>query len=132
MNKALLGFAVGAVASTLLGGAAFAQKTEEVTVIGTRVVEKEVGREASGVRINEVSLSYGVSYAGLDLASAAGASELEKRVHEAASAACKETSHQRPLAHLTPDEPTCAKMAADKAMVKVHELVAAAGNKSVK
>jgi len=45
-------------------------------------------------------------------------------------AACKEISRQYPDS--TPSDDICAKAAADKAMVKVHELVAAAGKASAK
>jgi UrcA family protein len=124
-----VGVIVATVASALIGGIAIAQNTEEVTVQGTRAVSaKTVGRTASGVPIVDVSLAYGVSTAGLDLASHVGATELEKRVHDAAMAACKEISKQYPDA--TPSEADCAKAAADKAMVRVHELEAAAAKKS--
>jgi UrcA family protein len=104
---------------------AVAQNLQEVTVQGTRVVNtKTVGRTASGVPIVDVSLSYGVSTAGLDLASHVGAVELEKRVHDAAVAACHEIGKQYPDA--TPSEEDCAKAATGKAMVRVHELEAAA------
>jgi UrcA family protein len=58
--------------------------------------------------------------------SAAGAAEIEKRVNDAAKEACKEISAKRPLQQFTTSEAECAKAAADKAMVKVHELEAAA------
>jgi UrcA family protein len=122
---------VGVVASALLGSIAIAQNIEEVTVQGTRMLNaKTVGKTASGVPIVDVSLSYGVSTADLDLASHVGATELEKRVHDAAMAACKEISKQYPDA--TPSEADCAKAAADKAMVRAHELEAAAAKKSGK
>jgi len=88
---------------------------------------KSAGRTSTGVPILDVSLSYGVSTAGLDLASHVGALELEKRVHDAAMAACKEIGKQYPNA--TPSEDACAKAAADKAMVRAHELEAAAAGK---
>lgn len=127
-----MGIAVGAVASALVSSVAIAQQTEEVTVTATRMVEKTVGHAPSGAPIVNISLSYGVSYAGLDLASNAGATELEKRVNDAATAACKEISRAHPLGGLAPNDAACAKTAADEAMTKVHELVAAAGRKSAK
>jgi UrcA family protein len=133
MKTNLMGITVAAVASalTLISGIAVAQNLEEVTVQGTRMVNtKTAGRTASGIPIVDVSLSYGVSTAGLDLASYAGAMELEKRVRDAAMAACKEISKQYPDA--TPSEADCAKAAADKAMVKAHELETTAAKKSAK
>ena len=117
--------AAGAVASVLASGAAIAQNAEEVTVQAKRAVTaKVVGRTSSGVPIVDVSLSYGVSVAGLDLTSSAGADELSKRVNDAAQAACKEIGRQYPNAE--PSDAECAKAAADKAMVKANELVTAA------
>lgn len=129
--KTNLGVIVGIVASALIGSIAVAQNIEEVTVQATRMLStKTAGRTASGVPIVDVSLAYGVSTTGLDLASHVGAMELEKRVHDAAMAACKEISKQYPDA--TPSEADCAKAAAEKAMVRVHELEAAAAKKSGK
>jgi UrcA family protein len=65
-----------------------------------------------------------VSHSGLDLTSSAGIAALEKRVSDAALAACKEISRLHPAAK--PDDAACAKAAVDEAMVKVREVVAAA------
>jgi UrcA family protein len=124
--KTIMKVAVGAVVSALMGGIVVAQNIEEVNVQGTRMVTtKIVGKTASGVPINDVSLSYGVSTAGLDLASHAGFLELQKRVGDAASAACKELGKRYPAS--TPNDAGCTKAATEKAMVKVNELAAAAG-----
>ncbi len=132
MKTNLMGIAVAAVASALIGGTGVAQNLEEVTVQGTRIINtKTIGRHtAHGVPIVSVSLIYGVSTAGLDLASRSGAKELEQLVTDAARAACKEIRKQYPNG--TPNEADCAKAAADQAMVKVHELVTAAAMKSAK
>jgi len=133
MSRALSVILAGAAASVLVANLAVAVEMQEVVVSATRMlVETPAGRTSSGIPLIDISLSYGVSYAGLDLATHSGAMELEKRVHEAAKAACEEISHQRPLAHLTPSDSVCAKTAAEKAMVKVDELVAAAEKKGAK
>ena len=49
---------------------------------------------------------------------------------DAALAACKEIGHQYPSS--MPNDADCAKAAADKAMPKVNDLVAAAGKKAAK
>jgi len=131
MKKVLLSAAIGIAGSLWLGGVAVAQGTEEITVTAASVVQKDAGGAPGGARLLDMSLSYGVSFKGLDLASHAGAAELEKRVKDAARDACKEISHQRPLAEFTTDERTCAKAAADKAMVRVNELIAAAEKKPI-
>ena len=129
MNKILLGIAIGAAASISFGSIAVAQDLQEIVVTGKGVATQPAGKTASGVPIVDMSITYGVSYAGLDLTSAAGAAEIEKRVNDAAKDACKELSAKRPLQQFTTSEAECAKSAADKAMVKVHELEAAAAKK---
>lgn len=130
MKKILLGIGIGVAASISLGSITVAQELQEIVVTGKgEVAVKPAGKTASGVPIVDMSVSYGVSYAGLDLASAAGAAELEKRVNDAAKEACKEIAAKRPLEQFTTSEADCAKTAADKAMVKVHDLEAAAGKK---
>lgn len=117
-----------AIASALISGVVLAQNVEEITVQGTRVLdEKNAGRNSVGIPLVDVSLSYGVSYTDLNLASQYGPIALEKRVRDAAKAACEEIGRKYPLS--TPSDEVCTKTATDKAMVKVHELVAAARQK---
>ena len=131
MKTTFMRVAVAAGAFALLGGIVIAQDIEEVTVQGSRVVTtKVVGRTSSGVPIKDVTLSYGVSIAGLDLASHAGFMEAEKRVNDMAEVACKDLVQRYPTG--TPSEAECTKAAADKAMVKVNELAAAASKASGK
>ncbi len=113
-------------ASVCLCGAVVAQNLEEVTVKATRILNtKTVDRSAStGNPILDVSVSYGVRVADLDLASNYGPIQLEKRVHDAALAACQDIGRRYPDA--TPSEQECARVAADKAMVTVREMVAVA------
>ena len=133
MNKILLAIGIGVAASISLGGIAVAQELQEIVVTGKgEVAVTPAGRTTTGVPIVDMSISYGVSYAGLDLASAAGAAEIEKRVNDAAREACREISARRPLQQFTTSEAQCVRAAVDKAMVRVHELVAAAAKKSAK
>jgi len=128
MKTIFMGAIAGAAASALIGAMVFAQSVEEITVQGTRSMTVTLqGRTSSGIPIKDVSMSYGVSYAGLDLVSHAGFLELQKRVTDAALAACKEIGRQFPDS--TPSEADCAKAATDKAMTKVNELAAAASKK---
>jgi hypothetical protein len=53
--------------------------------------------------------------------------ELQKRVADAARAACKELSRQYPDS--TPNDADCEKTATAKAMVHVNEMLAAAAKK---
>ena len=124
MTKTLIRVAIGLFAVTAVGTFAVAEDMGEVTVQASRVVSKFVGKTSSGVPIEDVSLSYGVRAKDLDLSTHAGAMELQKRVTDAASAACKELSRQYPGS--TPSDADCVKAATAKAMVRVDELVAAA------
>jgi len=125
MRKRVSIAAAGVFAASV--GAALAQTTPEVVVTTSKVVEKNVGKTSSGIPIVDVSLSYGVSSAGLDIASASGAREFEKRVSDAAMEACKELGKRYP--NSTPTDAQCAKAATDKAMGQVREMEAAAANK---
>lgn len=123
--------AVGVVVAGLMSGMAIAQTSnmDEITVQGTRLVTtKAGGRSPSGVPIDNVSLSYGVVIAGLDLASHAGYTEAEKRVKDVAATACKELAKRYPDG--TPSEAACAKAAADKAMVVIDGWAAKASRAS--
>ena len=131
MTRILIRVAIGLLAATSVSTLVIAEDMGEVTVQASRVVNKEtVGRTASGVPIVDISLSYGVSAKGLDLASHAGAMELQKRVSDAARAACKELGRQYPDS--LPSDADCTKAATDKAMVKVNEMLAAAAKKPAK
>jgi UrcA family protein len=110
--------------ATLGGVSAYGQDVEGVVVKGSRMVTENIGRSPSGVPISEISLSYKVSYADLDLTSNEGKVALEKRVSDAARAACKEISRLHPGAK--PDDVDCAKAAVDEAMIRVREAIATA------
>jgi len=110
---------------TLLAGSVLAENIPEVTVQATRIVNAKItGRSASGIPITDLSVSYGVSLAGLNLATNSGAVEAQRRVSEAAMAACKEIGRQYPDA--TPSDDECAKAAAAKSAPTLHQLIAAA------
>jgi len=131
--KMLSRVAVGALVSGLVAGIAVAQtpSMDEITVQGTRLVTtKAAGRSSSGVPIDNVSISYGVVIAGLDLASQAGFSEAERRVKDVATTACKELAKRYPDG--TPSEAECAKAAAEKAMLVVNGWAARASKASGK
>ena len=117
--------AISAGALVLLCGNLMAQNTPEVRVEATHIVSKATNfRGSTNFPMTDLSLAYGVSLAGLNLATKSGATEAENRVSAAALAACKEIGRQYPDA--APSENQCAREAAQKAMVKVNELVLAA------
>jgi len=123
--------AISAGALMLLCGNLMAQNTGEVKVEATRILSKDTNiRGPANFPMTDLSLAYGVSLGGLNLATKSGATEAENRVNAAALAACKEIGRQYPDAALSENQ--CAKEAAKKAMVKVNELVAAAEETATK
>ena len=109
MRRFLCGLAMALSLVTLGGASAYGQDVEGVIVKGSRIVTENIGRAPSGIPISEISLSYKVSYSDLDLGSNEGKVALEKRVSDAALAACKEISRLHPGAK--PDDAACAKAA---------------------
>lgn len=132
MKAVPIAAAIGAVA--LIGGVAFAQKVplEEITVTAARQNPKPIVSTTGWPRapVTHITLSYAVTATGYDLTSSAGVAGLEKAVNETAMDVCKEIGRQYPGS--TPDDAGCAKVAADKAMVKVHQLVATAEKAAAK
>ena len=115
-----------AVVGALIG-TSIAQESPEIVVQSSRAVATTIGRTSTGIPIQDVTLSYGVSTKGLDLTTAAGKQELERRVRETAAAACKELGRQYPSS--TTSDADCAKTATSKAMVDVQKVEAAAAKK---
>jgi UrcA family protein len=130
MRRIIAKVAVGLFTAALTGNVVVGQQTNELTVQASRTVEKQVGRDSHGLAIVDVSLSYGVSYAGLDLASHADVMELRRRVDGAAQKACKELIRQYPIP--TETEAQCIKAATERAMLKANELVSAASKAAAK
>ena len=101
----------------------FAQDREVITVVAPREMVKTVGHSATtGAPIEEVSLSFTVSYAGLDLANSSDYAEIEKRIKDTAAEACKQLDKMYPL-----DEPDegCAARVADTGMAELKAMVGA-------
>ena len=108
------------VAST----AAVAQ-TSEIIVEAPRV-ERLAERNNQGTPVDLISVTHRVTYGDINVGTAAGAKTLEKRVSDAAKAACAEIDRLYPLTVPEPGAPRCEKKAFDKAMVAVRAAVAAA------
>lgn len=128
MKNSMFKVTVGLFAAAVVAGGALAQQPEDlvVTVSASRVVTTDTGqRSAIGAPIKGLSLSYKVNYSDLNLATPAGAAELEKRVNGASKAACAELGRLYPDS--TPRDAECTKATVKAAMVEVHAAVAAAG-----
>ena len=118
LNKfALLAVAAGA---TLASQGVYAQAMEVVTVEAVR--EIVVGKSPIGAPIKELTIRSRVSYADLDLTTAAGAATLEKRVKDTAASSCKEIKVDVPVEGWTVDR--CIREATEDAMVQVNKAAA--------
>ena len=103
---------------------ASAQNAKEVKIEAERVInEKVIAHITGGGKIIELTLSYPVNFADLDITSVSGAAELQRRVQDAARAACAEIGSKYPNA--TPSDAVCAQKAAAKAMIELRKMVAA-------
>ena len=89
-NLHLVILVVGAIVGVAMtSGSALAQATEEITVTAPRMIEQSAGHGPTGIPLKEISLSYELSYADLDLTKAAGVSELDRRIDTMAKEACR-------------------------------------------
>jgi UrcA family protein len=109
-------------ACTLAGANAHGQAMEVVTVEAVR--EIVVGKSAIGAPIKELSIRSRVSFADLDLTSAAGVQSLEKRVRDTATSTCKEIKVDIPAEGWTVER--CIKEAIDGATPQIASAVEAA------
>lgn len=133
MKRITIVSGIGLLASALASNIAVGQKPADsgaavptVTIIASRTNPKPTVSTVGWPRasVKQITLSYAVAASDYDLTSSAGVADLEKAVNETAMDVCKEIGRQYPAS--TPDDAACAKAAAAKAMVKVHELAAAA------
>jgi UrcA family protein len=111
-----------AAAFTFAGASAYGQAMEVVTVEAVR--EITVGKSPIGAPIKEMSIRSRVSYADLDLTTAAGVEALQKRVRDTATSTCKEIKVDVPAEGSTVDK--CIKEAIDGAAPQIDAAVAAA------
>ena len=128
-NTSKFQLALIAAGFAIVGVAAVAQELKEIVVEAPRV-ERAKEHSALGAPIDIISVRHRVTYKDIDISTRLGAQVLETRVKDSAKAACKEIDSLYPLA--PPDSLDCEKTAVDKAMVQVHEAVAAAEKQAKK
>ena len=123
-----------ALALAAVSGAAVAQEkdqTSEITIQGNPVVvTKTVGRAYSGEPIEHYTFKTAVSYANLDLSTAAGADELKKRVRATAEKDCEALQQAADPMLLLDDDRDCVQAATAQAMIKVKAAISAANSGS--
>ena len=110
----LLGGGLAIAAST-----AVAQPLEVVTVEAARATK--VGQTVHGVPIDEITIRSRVSYADLDLTTAAGALELENRIRATAESNCRKIKVEFPAEGSS--EASCIKDAVDGAMQEARKVI---------
>src|SRR5512136_1052571 len=115
------GMVAAAVACAVSGGLALAQTTpmEVITVEAER--SEKVAQTPYGAPVREITIRSHVSYADLDLKTAKGVREFEKRIHETAKSTCKEMDVKFPVQGYGEDE--CIKAAVDGAMAQAKKIV---------
>jgi UrcA family protein len=132
MRKILSAGTAFVLAAALFAGSTHSQQLEEILVTGVRIATETQLRNDPGsvVTLTKVSVSYGVSYEDLNLATPEGAAQLKARVRQAAEAACRELDRQYPLTN--PKGARCVEPAVDEAMPQVRRAIAAVGGASKK
>jgi UrcA family protein len=111
---------IAAAGATLLSAGAYGQAMEVVTVEAVR--EIIVGKSTIGAPIKELSIRSRVTFADLDLTTAAGAAALQKRVEDTAKSTCKEIKVEVPAEGSTVEK--CVKDALAGAQPQVDKAIA--------
>ncbi|MGH7105494.1 MAG: UrcA family protein [Acetobacteraceae bacterium] len=111
-------------AGLCLTGPALADSPKTITIKAGVLTKTVVDRSVStAAPIENVAITRHVSYADLDLATRAGAVELERRVTEAARAGCKQLDDLYPLEEKEARE--CTRTAVAEASPQVKHAIAA-------
>jgi UrcA family protein len=110
-----------AAANLLFGTPAGAQDTSRVGEL-TVTVPRPVERSSTGAPIETVTISRVINYRDLDLRTAAGAAELNKRIADAARSACRRLDQLYPVG--TPNLEGCTKAAVDETASQVAAAMA--------
>jgi UrcA family protein len=113
---------IAAAGATLLSAGAHGQAMEVVTVEAVR--EIIVGKSPIGAPIKELSIRSRVTFADLDLTTAAGAAALQKRVEDTAKSTCKEIRIEIPAEGSSVEK--CVKDAIADAQPQVDQAIAEA------
>jgi UrcA family protein len=117
--------AAGVLGGLLVANApVFAQDQEVITVTAPRTVDHRVidRNPVTRAELEEVSLSRGVSYAGLDLGKPADVAEVEKRIDATAQEACQQLDK---LYTLMKSDKDCVEKAAAEAKASLQAIIAA-------
>ena len=119
--------AIATIGCLALTGIAMAQ-VPEITVEAPYHRPASEAKAAPGSKelLPEVSVDYKVKYADLDLSTHSGAVELQNRVKEAATEACKQLAVLYPSSTEGIGKESCVEGAVNKAMVQANKAITAA------
>jgi UrcA family protein len=116
-------------AGLCLGSVVFAaEPLKSVTIEAGALTKTPISTSATGVPLEQVTLTRHVSYEDLDLSTVAGAAELRRRVNATANAACKQLEELYPAQIRNHRE--CTKAAIAGASRQVEEAIAAASKQA--
>jgi UrcA family protein len=102
----------------------------QITVQASHEVQrKQVGMSYTGIPVEEVSLSRHVGFRDLDLTTAAGKDELDKRIKAVAKEACNQIQKLYPLEQWDTDTRTCIADAVKGAMAQEQTILASSSKK---
>jgi UrcA family protein len=102
----------------------------QITVQASHEVQrKQVGMSYTGIPVEEVSLSRHVGFRDLDLTTAAGKDELDKRIKAVAKEACNQIQKLYPLEQWDSDTRTCIADAVKGAMAQEQTILASSSRK---
>ena len=119
--------AMASIGCLALTGIAMAQ-VPEITVEAPYHRPASAAKAAPGSKelLPEISVDYKVKYSDLDLSTNSGAVELQNRVKEAATQACKQLAVLYPNSTEGVGKESCVEAAQRKAMVDANQAIAAA------
>lgn len=119
--------AMATIGSLMLAGVAIAQ-VPEITVEAPYHRPASAAKPAPGAKeaLPEVSVDYKVHYADLNLATASGAAQLEKRIRDAATQACQQLATLYPASTEGAGKDSCVESATKKAMAEANQAITAA------
>jgi UrcA family protein len=127
-SKLRFGFPL-AIALATASVAAVAQQTDQTSdanIGAGKVQQTEIRLSYTGIPIDRFQVDRPVSYADLDLTTVAGATELVKRVTEAAKDACEQVDAADPVDFWDTDDTSCTKTATDGGLKQANAAIAAA------
>lgn len=123
MTSTLRRVGLAALFAALVPFSVVAGEDEGVTVRASKLQETLVGKSALGAPIYSISATRVLDCSDLDLSTDDGLAVLRARVRDAAADACDEIGRSHPNAQ--PGEYQCVKLATNRTMREVGELIAA-------